>query len=141
MSRTLEVGLRRRIGFQFLVLVTVVRAEKPEVPLFIDPLHAHRPRAGRVPCRQGALDPAIGNEPHERDENVDPGREPGAKKGNPDRGRVENGRDLALEVMSKRCRQGRARIDLGQDKTLQDVIGDCGEKQDRAVNGGRQRSK
>ena len=61
MRRTLKIKRDAWIALQLFVFVTVVGAEKPEIPAVIDFLHAHRPCSARSGSRYlGAKEAGLG---------------------------------------------------------------------------------
>jgi hypothetical protein len=84
------------------------------------------------------LEAPVGDEPHERHDHVHPQGDPPVDEGDGDGGGVDAGRDLALHVPADGRGEDGAGSLLGDDRPLEDEVGDGGGEQDAAVGGGGQ---
>jgi len=87
------------------------------------------------------LDAPIGNEPENRDEDVDRLGRPGRKKTAKYPGRIQERREFSLPVTSNRLAEDRVWPLRSDDGVLQDEIGNASHQQDETVKGSGRKPK
>src|SRR5437667_4375715 len=87
------------------------------------------------------LDAGIRNQPEERDEHIQSTGDPRAHKREWDSCEVEQGRKFTFPIFPDSLRQKRVMASLGDDGSLQNIVGNCRHQQHETVNSGRDRGE